>query len=190
MPKAMGRPKKDAASLRRSGARAGRIAAREAEERAARDPAQRQAVERFITGISRERETFQARRNDSETLVKDHEGSYENSFLTEANAFAERVTKDVSGRSRRFAARYLSDVKHGHGWGIFFDVQAVANLQLWFDAFAVEGSEYADSDIFCLANYVGWKTRAGDPRFCKSWSTLSARQSSVLKKGMKVLSRS
>jgi hypothetical protein len=185
-----GRPKKDSRALRNSGARAGRIKAREAEERTARDPAHRLAVDRFIDGISRERKSFQARRIDSETLVKDHEGKYESDFLTQTNAFAERITTTESfacPQARRLAARYLSDLKHGHGWGIHFDVQAVSNLELWFDAFAVEGSEYSDSDVFAMANFVGWKTRAGDPRFCKSWSRLSARQHTVLTKGLKVL---
>jgi hypothetical protein len=192
----MGRPKKTSSELILSHARIGRIRARQREERkkAIAQQSDTENKQRFLAAITEERETFASRCTDGKTLCTYLEGNLNNEapWLERALGFAKRVTteKHPPHRCKRLATRFLNDLKNGANSGIyFFDPCAVENIPYWYDAFAIDGHTYLDSDTFVLAAFLGFKKRNGTRRFCKSWTRLTHAQKHVLDAGIAFLAQ-
>lgn len=181
-----GRPPKTADQLKRDGAKPCVWRARERQEKLAADPAQVQAVKKFMQAMREEQRAW-SRRIDGHTIV---ECDREPIVLQAIKDYASRmVTEDATPwpRARRFAAWWIHELETAASRGMYFDCLAVENVQLWLDVFGTPLSEYSDSDLFVLSNILSWKRPDGSYRFRKSWSQMSTAQGRVIVDGMKVL---
>jgi len=136
----IGRPKKSSAELRDSGARTGRIKAREAEERleaglpveekAAEEkaPAPKMGLGLFIERVKHERKTFFERLVPGQTVCKDFEGEFTwkpEHALTIIRTYAEQVVNGgivAGGFTRQACARFLGDLSAGADRELFIDL--------------------------------------------------------------------
>jgi hypothetical protein len=182
-----GRPPKTSEQLKRDGAKPSIWRARERQEKLAADPAQVQAVKKFMQAMKQERQSW-SRRIDGVTLVP---CDREPIILQAVKDFVDRmVTNDATGwpSARRFASWWIRATQTDARRGFYFDTLACENVQLWLDTFGIPGSEYSDSDLFVLSNILSWKRPDGSYGFRKSWSQMSA-QGRVIAQGQKVLDR-
>ena len=141
--KVIGRPKKSSAEMRDSGARTGRIKAREAEERLEaglpveekpteeKAPAPKMGLGLFIERVKHERKTFFERLIPGQTVCKDFEGEFTwkpEHALTIIRTYAEQVVNGgivAGGFTRQACARFLGDLAAGADRELFIDPVAV-----------------------------------------------------------------
>jgi hypothetical protein len=186
----MARPKKSWEALKRDGAKPCIWQKRKREFEAAQHPGHIWPEDIFRETIRRERATFPSRRVDGQTVCADENGQLENEHFATIKEFATRNSNTTEfPRVRRLANRFLSDLQTGATRGFYFDLSAVKNTLEWINTFGIPNSTYLDSDVFAIANYLAWKRKSGELRFCKSWAKLSINQGRVIPKGNRALAQ-
>jgi hypothetical protein len=181
----MARPRKTAAQLIKSGARAGRIAARVAEENIALGI---KAVEKekelgkrgyllatFIAQVKKERESFFERLDPSRTVCREHGADF-NWRDEHPLSVLKKYTDDVIAGSivageftKRACLRFQNDLRSGFERELFIDPIAVENIATWFTQFGEPGFDVQPWELFIVGQLVGWKLPSGLRRFREAW---------------------
>ena len=181
----MARPRKTSEELKDSGARAGRIAARVAEENITNGI---KAVEKekelakrglllgtFIERVKHERKTFFGRLVPGQTVCKDFEGEFTwkpEHPLTIIRTYAEQVANGdivAGGFTRQACARFLGDLDAGASRELFIDPVAVDNISTWFKCFGEPKFDLQPWELFIVGQLFGWKQPKGLRRFREAW---------------------
>jgi hypothetical protein len=175
----MARPKKSAADLIRTGARAGRIKARQHEEAVAagtHKPApatpfkpRSQFLDDFMQQYRWETDSFASRIVPNETLMLDLGNRPFNwrsdHVLTKCRAHANDV---IHGETKRgpislgHCIKFLENLEHGSATGIHADPMAFQNVLTILETFGDPGWHLNMWDLFFVANFMGWKRETGE----------------------------
>jgi hypothetical protein len=175
----MARPRESSEELKKSGARAGRIAARVAEENIANGikAVEKELAKRglllttFIAQVKQERETFFERLVPGQTVCREHGAEFNWRIghpLTTIRTYAEQVANGgiVSGElTRRACARFLGDLANGAARELFIDPIAVENIAIWFENYGEPGLSLQPWELFIVGQILGWKRPTGLRRF-------------------------
>jgi hypothetical protein len=194
----MARPQKTSLELIASQARAGRIKARQAQERAKAAPEPTPeptnsvnplALAALVEALEKEGDTFHSRLRPTETISREYGDVIfnfrTNHILSWLRDCATQIAtgKVASGRfTKRCCKRFLSDLTAGASRGYYMDPCAVDNLKLWIGTFTGEVKPLDFLGTLSAAQIIGWKRSDGSRRFATRWTETSTYED-VLKFG-------